>query len=316
MAGALSGVGPTAQAVHIDGPLTNIAVAYRNGAYISEQVLPNVPVLKQSDLYWIFTKVDWFRNNVDRRAPGTRAQRADYGLSTSSYLCEVYALAKGVPDEVVKNADNPLRPLAEATEWLSDQILLNKEIKVADVVFGNSQWSSSATPTTLWDVDTSNPIGDVATATVTIEQNIGRPANVGVIGGDLWRHLKMHPDLIDRIKGAATPGGPAILSQGAIGALFEIENLLIGRGMKDTSAEGTAATRARIWGLHMAILFRTPTPSLRTANAGYVFTWEGRSANRYREDQEHQDVVEVGEAFDVKLIATDAGYLIKSAASS
>lgn len=308
--------GPTTRQVHIDGPLTAISVAYSNTEYIAEQVFPNVPVVKQSDLYFIYTKADWFRNNVARRAPGTRAQRADYGITTSNYLCEVYALAKGVPDETVRNADSPLQPLAEATQWLTDQIMLNKEIQVANIAFGNSQWSSSVTPSTLWDVDTSDPIGDVSLGANTVRRAIGRFPNVGVIGGGLWRHVKKHPDLINRVVGAAGPNSPALLTRAAIGALFELENILVGNAVQETGPEGGTSSPSDIWGLHMAILYRTPTPGLRIPNAGYTFTWAGREVNRYREDQEKQDVVEVGEAFDVKLVASDAGYLIKSAASA
>ena len=316
MAGAISGIGPTQQAVHIDQPLTQISRGYRNGNYIGEQIFPAVKVLKQTDKFFRYTKEYWFRNEVERRGPGTRAVRADYGVDTDTYLCEEYALAKGIPDEVYANADAPLNPLRETTEFLTDQILLNKEIKVADVVFGNSQWSSSATPTTLWDVDTSNPIGDVATATNTVEELTGQVPTIGIVGGALWRSLKQHPDLIDRIKGAAVPGNPAVLNREAIAALFDLGALYIGRPIKNTAVENATVTLSRIWGLHMVVLWQTNSPALMSPNSGYVFQWTPRQANRYREEQEHQDVVEVTDSFDVKLVSPDSGYLIKSAASS
>lgn len=306
---------PTQNQVHIDVPLTNISLAYTNDTYIAEQVFAVVPVEKQSNKYWTYDKDDWFRNNVARRGPGSRAERADYGISTGNYLCEVYALAKGVPDEVEMNADAQMNVLSDTTEWLTDQVLLNKEIQVASVAFG-AGWSSSATPSTLWDVDTSNPIGDVTTAVKNVEQAIGRIPTNAVVGGDLWASIKQHPDLIDRIKGAAVPGNPAILNVGAVAALFELETLLIGRAMKDTSLEGQAESRSRIWGLHMLVYYKRGSASLRTPNSAYTLTWGARQTNRYREDQEHQDVVEVQEAFDVKQVAADAGYLIKSAASA
>src|SRR3990167_11133305 len=285
MAGAISGVGPTQQAVHVDQPLTGISRGYRNANYVGESIFPAVKVLKQSDKFFRYTKEYWFRNEVDRRAPGARAVRADYGIDTDTYLCEEYALAKGVPDEVYINADSPLNPLREATEFLTDQILLNKEIKVADVVFGTG-WSSSATPSTLWDVDTSDPIGDVATATNTVEELIGQVPTIGVIGGGLWRHLKKHPDLIDRIKGAAVPGNPAILNQSAIAALFELGAIYVGRPIKNTAVENATVTLSRIWGLHMVVLWQTNSPALMSPNSGYVFQWTPRQTNRYREDQE------------------------------
>ena len=305
---------PTQQQVHLDTALTNVSVAYRNAAYIAEEVFPNVPVRTQSNKYFVFTKSDWFRDEAGPRAPGTRAQRVDYTLGASNYLCAEWAVAKGVPDEVVDNADVPLRPVAEATEYVTDKMYLRKEILVANIVHGNSQWAASATPGVLWSSDTSDPIGDVNTALDTVRQAIGRDPNKGIIGAGLWRHIIKHPDLIDRIKGAASPGAPAVLTMQAIAALFELEQILVGKAVKDTGAEGAAASRSYVWGNHMTVCFTTNTPALNSPTAGYVFQWQSRAVNRYREEQEHQDVIEVTENFDQKLVASDAGYLIKSAA--
>ena len=101
---------PTYQQVHTDVPLTNVSIAYTNPVFIAEQVFPNVPVQNISGKYFIYTKADWLRREADVRAAGTRATRGDYGLSTSTYTCVEYAIAKGVPDEIVANADSPLRP--------------------------------------------------------------------------------------------------------------------------------------------------------------------------------------------------------------
>src|SRR3990167_386639 len=152
---------PTQQQVHLDNALTNISVAYRNETYIGDSIFPNVPVIHQTNKFFVYNKADWFRNEVAARAPGTRAQRVDYTLSTDNYLCQEWAVAKGVADEVVANADSPLRPLVEATEYVTDKMFLNKEKRVADLVNGSGAWSASATPGTLWDNDSSDPVGNV-----------------------------------------------------------------------------------------------------------------------------------------------------------
>ena len=64
---------PTARDVHIDRAATNISIAYRNNAYIAEEVFPIVPSDKQSDLYFVFDKGSWFRNRSGPRAPTTSA---------------------------------------------------------------------------------------------------------------------------------------------------------------------------------------------------------------------------------------------------
>mgnify|MGYP001583108182 FL=1 len=75
---------PTARQSHIDTALTNISIGYRNAQYIAEQIFPAVPVGKQSDKFFTFTKADFFRDEAGVRAPGTRAARVAYNISTDS----------------------------------------------------------------------------------------------------------------------------------------------------------------------------------------------------------------------------------------
>ena len=61
---------PNVNNVHIDAILTNISVAYlQNTAnFIADKVFPVIPVDKKSDLYFKYTKEDWFRDEAQRRA--------------------------------------------------------------------------------------------------------------------------------------------------------------------------------------------------------------------------------------------------------
>ena len=46
----------TVGSVHISAPLTNLAIKYKNLALVGEKVLPIVPVVKESDKYYVFRK--------------------------------------------------------------------------------------------------------------------------------------------------------------------------------------------------------------------------------------------------------------------
>ena len=135
---------PTAADMHIKGPLSNISIAYRNDAYIADQVFPSVPVTKQTDKYYEFDKAAWFRNEAGPRAPRTRASEGGYSLSTDSYACVPISFAALVADEEEMNADDPLSPRRTAVEFATEKIVLAKEKKIADLVFGNGSWAASA----------------------------------------------------------------------------------------------------------------------------------------------------------------------------
>lgn len=302
---------PTAQQVHIDQALTNIAIRYSNENYVFDQIFPRVPVQKQTDKYFKFTKEHWFRDDAMPRAPGTRAVRVDYELSTDSYMCVETAVAKAVPDEVIMNADNPLSPMVDATNYCAEKLLIAQEIDVFADVFGTG-WSGSTTPSTTWDSDTSDPLGDFETAIYGISASIARSANIAVIGRKVWRYLKNSPDVVDRIKGGATPQSPAELQMLAISALVGIPKMILATALKNTAEEGETAAYDFIGAGHVWVGYVTPSPSISQPSAGYIFYWQNPVVNRYREDQEHQNVVEARASYDVKITAADAGHLLKT----
>ena len=307
---------PTYGQVHIDVALTRASIAYTPGEYIGLSVFPGVPVEKPTGKYFIYTKADWLRDEAQVRAQGTRAQRGGFGITNATYTCIEWAFAQGVPDEIVDNADNPLRPLDDATRFTTEKIFQRQEKDVAALVFGNSIWSGSATPATLWSNDTSDPLTDIETAVNSVASTIFREPNTGVIGRGLWRYLKNHPDVVDRIKYSAGPNSPAIVTLNAIAALGGLEagRLYVGGAGEDTGPEGGTSTLAYIWGLHMFVGYVAPRASLLTPSAGYIFEYKSREVSRFREDQERQYVVETRANWDAVVTASDAGYLIKSAA--
>ena len=66
---------PTQSDLHVNAPLTNVIVAYMQdkAQFIADKVFPRVPVQKQSDMYWKYSKSDWRRTDAQKRAPGTES---------------------------------------------------------------------------------------------------------------------------------------------------------------------------------------------------------------------------------------------------
>lgn len=304
---------PIYSQTHTDLGLTNISVAYTPGAYIGEGVFARVPVTRQTDKYYVYDKGDWLRDDAGVRGPGGLAPVVSgYGTSTQNYAALERALSGRVPDESVDNADNPLQPLEDMTRFVTEKMYLKKEKAIAALAFGNGIWSGSATPSTLWSNDTSDPIGDVEAAACAVRLTIGQPMLRGVLGYEAWSKLKNHPDIVDRIKYSAGPSSPAVVTMQAVAALFGLEQILQGTTIENTAAEGAANSIVPVWGKNLLVYYRPETPSLLTPAAGYLFTYLAREVSRFREDTRHSTLVEVRESFDVKQVAADAGYLLKS----
>src|SRR5262249_26251264 len=91
-------------AVHIDTALTNVSVMYRNEDYVADQVLPEVPVDKQSDKYFVYG-VENLRPDDDTRRPGSQSNEVTWSLSTDGYYADGHALSDVIPDEQRENQD-------------------------------------------------------------------------------------------------------------------------------------------------------------------------------------------------------------------
>lgn len=297
---------PTSRDRHVDTAMSNISIRFHNEEYIADQVFPVVQVQKKSDVYFVFDRASWFRDLIGSRAPGTRARRVDYSITTSSYLALPYALAKSVTDEERENADAALQPDIEATEYVTDKLLLGLEVRVANLVSTSTNWASASNLSsgTKWSSDSSTPTANIIALKTAVRQRIGRYPNVAVMGAAVMERLVDHPEMIDRIK-YTKPG--AVLMPDDLAAWFGFQKLLVGTGVKLTSDEGQTDVIADIWPDFFWAGWVPPTASLRTPASGYIFEWMGRVTERFREDQEHQDIIAVEHHTDERITASDSG---------
>ena len=295
---------PTARDVHPSlAALTRISIAYSNNQFVYPDVFPIVQVEKKEDFYFVYDRASFFRNRSGPRAPGTEAPRGTYGISTASYICLNDSIAFDIPDEVRNNADAPLQPDVDATEYVSNQLELGLEIRVANVVTACGNWTSASNPTALWSNPSSSPFGDIMNGINAVVSTIGRKPNVAVCSWNVWRYLVDHPDFLERIK-YTRPG--ARLESQDMRSWFELDKMVVGAAIKDTSEEGATAAPAYVWGNMFWIGYVAPNPSLRTPSSGYVFRWQNKSMDRFREELKYQDVISAQQFTAEKISASDA----------
>lgn len=318
---------PTISQVHpVNRPLTAISVAYMQQAtnFVAGQVFPTVPVDKKSDSYFVYTKNDWFRDEAQLRPDASESAGGGYNLSTDTYNCDVFAFHKDVGEQTEANADAPLNMARDATQFVTNRLLLRREVQWAADFFVTSVWGTSTTPSNLWsDYAASDPVGDVETGRLTVLSNTGFLPNTLVLGYNVWSKLKNHPDIIDRIKGATTPGMPAVATRQAVAAVFEVDRILVCMGVKATNVEGETAAYSFIQGKHALLAYVNPTPSLLQPSAGYCFEWRGVSqGNGQTVGIKTLDVplkaatrYEGQIAFDHKIVGSDLGYFLESVVS-
>lgn len=314
---------PTSSDVHVDAILTNISVAYIQDQtnFIANSVFPNIPVEKQSDKYFKYTKGDWFRDEAQLRAPATESAGSGFTLATDNYSTRVYAFHKDVDDQVRANSDSPINPDRDATTFVTQRMLLRQEIQWSSTYFTTGVWATDVvggTNFTQWsNYATSNPIDDIEAAKSVILTSTGFMPNTLVMGYDVFRQLRHHPDVVDRIKYTSS----SVPAEGILSSLFGVDRVLVTRAIKNTGAEGAADSFAMVHGKNAALYYVAPTPGLLTPSAGYQFVWRGVSdgmgqnigITRFRMPELRADRIEAQMAWDYKVVASDLGYFFSAA---
>lgn len=325
---------PTASDVHVDRPLTNISIAFiqEQSNFIATRVFPNIPVSKQSDLYFTYDRQDFFRSDVELRAPGTESAGSGHRLSTDSYRADVFAIHRDIDDQVRANQDDPLNLDRDAAIWLTQQLLLHRENDFVSQFFQTSTWTGGtggATDQTgvsgapaanqflQWNDVASTPIEDIREQIVAVAEKTGFRPNKLTIGPEVWSKLVDHPDILDRIK--YTQKG--VVSMDLIAGLLDLDEVMVGWGTRDTANEGGNASFDFYWGKSALLTYSPSSPGLMIPSAGYTFSWTGLlgsgvMGNRiksFRLERNASDRTEGEMAYALKTVAPDLGVFFDAA---
>lgn len=324
---------PTPSDVHVDRPLTTLSSAFIQEAsnFIATQVFPNVTVSKQSDLYFTYDKQDWFRSDVQLRAPGAETGGGGYRLSTSSYRADVFAIHRDIDDQTRANQDDPIQLESEATRWVTNQLLLHRENDFVNAFFQTSLWTGSDTGNDQtgvaagpiadqflqWNDANSTPIEDIRAQMVAMAEKTGFRPNTLVIGPRVWSALVDHPDILDRIKYTQT----GVVSMDLVASLLGLDRVLVGWATRDQAAEQGTENMAFYWGSAALLCYRPASAGLYTPSAGYTFSWtgllgSGTMGNRmksFRLERNESDRIEGSMAYDLVQVSSDLGVFYASA---
>ena len=314
---------PLHQDVHIDRPLSNFAVEYKNEAFIASQVAPFVPVNNKSDSYITFNKADKFSLPNDLRGPKAEAKQVTWGTGSDTYACVDRALKDFLSDALVANSDPGINPQQRTTSFLTDLLLLGYEKRVADLVTTYGNYATTGNRITLSgatqfsDYAGSDPIGvvDTGKAACFVEPN------TMIMSQAVFDKLKRHPQLLDYVTGGATTSTPGMVSLATMAEIFGIANILIGKAKYNSSIKGQTASYSALWGKHVILAYIDAAVNLDGVSAFKTFRWNqvstdaGFKVRRYRNEKlgGGGEEIEVEMSTDEEIICEDVAYMIKDA---
>lgn len=321
---------PIPSDLHVDKYLTNVSVKYNQEAtsFIAGRVFPVVSVLKQSDKYPVFPKGFFWRDLFRPRPLGGRSPIVGYEVGEDSYICTEYSLAHAIDERTYANYDDPLDPRRAAVSLLTQQALIKRDREWASNFFATGLWGTewqgvAAAPGAgefiQFDAAGSDPIGLVHSQLDAVGAATGFRPNKAVMGQDVFTTLMNHADVIDRIKYTQF-GMP---SSQILATLLQVDEVMVPRGIYEAGPEGGTSNIGLIMNpKDMLLLYAAPSPGIEIPSAGYTFAWTGLLPGTaafggvievFEDELAHSDIIEMRQAFDMKLVATDLGVFFDDA---
>lgn len=309
----------------VDPVYSAIAIGYRNPDVnlIADRILPRRSVA--SRFSWLsYNLADRFTVPNTKVGRKGRPNQIEFSSTEISDQVDDFYLDDGIPNRDITEAEEQRArglsgydPVATATEGLTDLILLDREIRVANLVFGLSTYSSDKRITLsgtsqFSDTANSDPIGVINTA---LDSTLVFRPNVMVIGRPAWTRLRSHPHVVNACRGGTL--GRGSVTRQEVADLFELQEVIVGDAVLNTAKRGQSSTIARAWGKHIALLYVNRAAGPTT---GVTFGFTAQNGTRTQmmfEDPnmggEGGQMVRVGEKVKEIIAAKDVGYFIQNA---
>jgi hypothetical protein len=318
---------PTSADVLFSEPLQNMSVAYMQdnpNDFVADKVFPNIEVDIQAGVYLTYDREAWLRDEAKRRAPGTASEGSGYKVDfNSKYYCEPYAFHKDIDAQIRANSRKWMDMDRDATAFVTRKLLIKRDVIWAGAYFISGVWGldilgvasgPSTNQVLAWNKANSTPIEDIQLQLTRIAQQTGFTPNTLVLTPDVFNALRNHAEIIYRI--VYTQRG--VVTAEILASLIGVDRILIPSGIKNSAAEGEAASYGFILGSGKALLvYAAPAPGLLTVSGGYTFSWvgylgassAGTAMSSWFIPELKSTRVEGEIAFDCKVVAADLGVL-------
>ncbi len=274
--------------------------------------------------YTKLTETDLFTVPATRASRAARVNEVEFGATDVNDSVEDYALATPVPYRDINESSSqgsPYDPLEVATMGLSKLMMLDREIRVANLVFADGSYPTGHKVTlsgaSQWSDSQSNPLDAILAA---MDKPLIRP-NTIVFGQKTWTKFRQHAKIVEAItmSGAGTNAQGAVSRQ-AVADLLEVDNVYVGGAQYNTAKRGQAASYSYVWGPHAALLYIDPSASvMMDAEPTFCFTAEAMARYMGTYDEPSRGtgmgsrIVKVSECIKEVVSWNAAGYFWKAA---
>jgi hypothetical protein len=297
--------------VHVNAPLTNFALQLRNRAFVAEDVFPVLTVMKESDVYYTFSREE-LRDVDTLRAVSARAKEVEWVPSTASYTAEEYALRHLLADRIVNNADAPVRPRMNTVSKLMKWIQLGQEKRVQAICQNGANVVATVAVAPKWDGTSPTIERDIDTAKDSVRNNAGVEPNAILLPENVKDVVKRDSTLRDLIRYVINlgAGNRDLLMNGELPPVMFNLAIIIAGATEDTGKLGASSTIAKIWNDAVPVFYREAAPSLEAVTWGMIMRVQSPIVKTYRDEHRAGEYIECSVIQAEELVTSNAANLL------
>jgi len=297
--------------------LTAIAISYKNPdeVFIADEVLPRVPVQKRSFKWQTYDEADAFtvpNTKVGRRSEPNRVEIEGREKDGS---VDDHAIDIPLDNVTIEEAeDDGFDPRNKAVERATDIILLDREIRAANVVTNPDNYHEDNV-VALDDglsflKENSDPVSIIEEM---MDACLIKP-NQLTFGQSAWRAIRKHPKIVKAVY--KNSGDQGRVTREQLAELLEVNRILVGSARVNINKPGLAPRLERCWGGSVSGQYINRTADTSGGvTFGFTAQHGGRVGGTLSANIGFKGGVLVRSAESVRemIVANRAGFLIKNA---
>ena len=299
----------------VDPVLSALAIGYSNAEFIGHHLLPFVEVEKEGGKIPKFGK-DAFKVYKTERALRAASNRIDpEDPDDVTVALDEHDLEYPIDYREDAEAAFPLQ--AHATYRVTEGLRIRHEKMVADMTQNPANYpvgnKIALSGTDVFTDPASDPEGVIDDARAAVRSKIAKEPNTLAIGYRSWRALKRHP----KLRAILGDNKPRLVQLADLRDIFEIENIVVGRGVYASDAGAVND----LWGNTLVLAYVPPgTPAkagdapLRTPydpSFGYTLRKKGNPVVDTRLDGGGKlELVRNTDIYRPYILGAEAGFLV------
>ena len=298
----------------VDPVLSALALGYSNAAFVGDQLLPFVTVDKEGGKIPLFGK-DAFRVYVTERALRAKSNRINpEDIGGADIVLDEHDLE--FPIDYREDAESAYPLQAYATDRVVEGIRLRHEKIVADMTQNPANYPTgnkiALSGAAMFSDASSDPEGVVDDGKAAVREKIVKEPNTMVIGYKTWRVLKRHP----KLKAVLSDQRSRLVQLADLREIFDIENIVVGKGMYATDAGVTTD----LWGSTLVLAYVPPGSKPTAGDApvrsayepgfGYTLRKKGNPVVDTRTEDGKLEIIRNTDIFRPYMLGAEAGYLV------